>query len=197
MQIEMMLLEEIKPSEHNPKVHNPEQIELVKKSIETFGWAQPIAVDVNNEIIIGHARYAAAKLIGEAEVPVVHMDHLTDKQIKALRLADNKLNQITGFDFELVMSDLEDIGELADLTGFNLEELKNPFEPEKEVKGLPDFDQEALNAYQTIVVRFDTPEDVSDFAKIINQTITPNTKYLWHPKKDQDQMGRDLAYVSE
>lgn len=120
MKINTLKIDEIFIYSRNAKKHPFEQIKNVSKSIERFGWAQPLVVDGKNELIIGHCRLEAAKLLGLTEVPVVTMDGLSPKEVKALRLADNKLNE-SDWDMSLVreeLKDLEDI-ELLNLTGFS------------------------------------------------------------------------------
>lgn len=84
---------ELIPYEKNAKQHPPEQIEHIANSIKRFGWQQPIVVDRDNVVIIGHGRLAAAKELKLEEVPVVYADQLSDEDVKALRLADNKTNE--------------------------------------------------------------------------------------------------------
>lgn len=107
---------ELKAYEKNAKKHNKKQIEAVAKSIEQFGFVQPLVIDKNNEIVIGHCRCEASKLLGMTEVPCVCVDELTDEQVKALRLADNKLNE-SEWDNKLLLEELELLGEDA-FTGF-------------------------------------------------------------------------------
>lgn len=81
------------PYENNTKIHPPEQVEHIANSIKRFGWQQPIVIDKNNVVIIGHGRLLAAKQMGLQEVPVVYADDLSEEDAQALRLADNKLNE--------------------------------------------------------------------------------------------------------
>ena len=84
---------ELIPYENNTKIHPPEQVEHIANSIKRFGWQQPIVVDRNKVVIIGHGRLLAAKQMGLQEVPVVYADDLSEEDAQALRLADNKLNE--------------------------------------------------------------------------------------------------------
>jgi len=81
------------PYENNTKTHPPEQVDRIAESIKRFGWWQPIVADRNNVVIIGHGRLLAAKQLMLDTVPVVYADTLTDDQIQALRIADNKTNE--------------------------------------------------------------------------------------------------------
>jgi len=109
----------IKPYSKNAKKHDKRQIDLVANSIKRFGFVQAIVIDRNNEIVIGHCRFLAAKQLGLKDVPVISVENLTDDQVKALRLADNKLNE-SAWDMGLVVEDLKGLDtELLDLTGFS------------------------------------------------------------------------------
>jgi site-specific DNA-methyltransferase (adenine-specific) len=108
----------IKPYEKNAKKHPKKQIEQVAKSIKEFGFNQPIVVDKDNVIIVGHGRYEASKYLKLKEVPVFIAD-LTEEQAKSYRLADNKLNE-SDWDMKLVLEELKDLSEpMLDLTGFD------------------------------------------------------------------------------
>lgn len=94
-------IQDIKPYENNAKKHDETQIKNVAESIKQFGFVQPIVLDKNNEIVIGHCRYEASKLLGLEEVPCVRVDDLTDEQVKKLRIVDNKANE-SPWDFDLL-----------------------------------------------------------------------------------------------
>ena len=116
MEINEIKIEEIKPYEKNAKRHPESQVNSIVKSIEQFGFKQPIVLDKNNEIVIGHGRFEAAKLLGMKTVPCIMADDLSEEQIKALRLADNKLNE-SPWDFDLLNLELADISDI-DMTDF-------------------------------------------------------------------------------
>lgn len=90
MDVQMIKVAKIKPYKKNAKKHPDEQVKRIARSLEEFGWQQPLVVDKDNVLIIGHGRLAAAKKLGLKEAPVVTADNLTEEQVKALRLADNK-----------------------------------------------------------------------------------------------------------
>ena len=108
MKVQNMKLSDIKPYENNPRI-NDNAVDKVAKSIEEFGFQQPIVVDKNLVIIVGHTRYKASQKLGLQEVPVVVADTLSDEQVKAYRLADNKTNEFAEWDYELLNIELEDI----------------------------------------------------------------------------------------
>lgn len=116
MNIVNMKIKEIIPYEKNAKKHDKTQIANVAESIKRFGFAQPLVVDKDNVLIIGHCRLLAAKQLKLREVPVVRMDDLTEEQVKQLRLLDNKLNE-SDWDIELLQAE---VGEL-DFDGFDLD----------------------------------------------------------------------------
>ncbi len=118
-----MKLSNIKPYPKNAKKHDKKQIQQVADSIKRFGFVQPIVIDKNNEIVIGHCRYEASKLLGLKEVPTISVENLTDKEVKALRLADNKLNE-SAWSMDLVIDELKGLdSELLDLTGFESKDM--------------------------------------------------------------------------
>lgn len=118
---------EIKPYERNAKKHDEKQIKNVMESIKQFGFVQPIVIDKDNVVIIGHCRLIAAKRLKMREVDCVRAENLTQEQVDKLRLLDNKLNE-SEWDFDLL---LEDIPEL-DFSDFDIDwgppEIENPAE---------------------------------------------------------------------
>lgn len=108
MDVKMMAVEEIQPYEKNAKKHPEDQVEHIANSIREFGWQQPLVVDKDNVLVIGHGRLLAAKHLGLTEIPVVRADQLSEQQIAALRLADNKTNE-SAWDFNLLDADLGDL----------------------------------------------------------------------------------------
>ena len=113
-----MNISEIKPYKKNAKRHPEKQIKQVAASIKEFGFNQPIVVDKNKVIIVGHGRYEAAKMIGLEDVPVIEVD-LTEEQARAYRLADNKLNE-SEWDMDLVIEELKEMSaQMIDLSGFS------------------------------------------------------------------------------
>lgn len=101
-------LNELKPYEKNPR-KNDEAVKYVAESIKEFGFKVPIIVDKNNVIVAGHTRYKAAKNLGMDTVPCIVADDLTDDQIKAFRLADNKVAEKADWDFNVLSAELEDL----------------------------------------------------------------------------------------
>lgn len=116
MKVEMRALESIKPYEKNAKKHDQTQIDNVAESIKQYGFVQPIVVDRDGVIVIGHCRALGAKKLGLKEVPCVCVDDLTQEQVNALRLVDNKSNE-SDWDFDLLADELPDL----DLSAFDFD----------------------------------------------------------------------------
>lgn len=136
MQIIYKNIEEIKPYENNPRI-NDEAVEYVANSIKEFGFRNPIILDKNNVIICGHTRLLASKELKLKEVPCIIADDLTDEQVKALRLADNKVAEKSMWDYSKLDEELEDILNInMSKFDFKLDEdnidLDEYFEPESE-----------------------------------------------------------------
>ena len=108
MKTNQMKVGDLVPYERNAKKHDERQITNVMESIKQFGFAQPLVVDKNNVVIIGHCRLIAAKRLGLREVPVLKMEELTDEQAQKLRLLDNKLNE-SEWDMDLLAEDVPEL----------------------------------------------------------------------------------------
>ena len=109
LQIELVPITAIRPYENNAKIHTPEQIEQIKKSIVEFGNNDPIAIDANGVVIEGHGRLMALKELGYTEVEVIRLGHLNEEQRKAYTLVHNKLTMNTGFDLDILATELQAI----------------------------------------------------------------------------------------
>jgi DNA modification methylase len=118
MKIESLPISAIKPYERNAKEHPKKQIKQIAASIEEFGFNQPVVINAENVIIVGHGRYLAAQLLGKTEVPCLRVA-LPEEKAKAYRLADNKLNE-SPWEMDLVIAELKELSlQLVDLTGFD------------------------------------------------------------------------------
>ncbi|UYY07023.1 DNA modification methylase [Enterococcus faecalis] len=143
MDIKVQKTEDLIPYEKNPR-HNEGAITAVAKSIEKFGFKVPIVVDASNVIVNGHTRLKVAKYLGLKEVPTIIADDLTPEQIKAFRLADNKVGEIATWDEELLNAELDELADLDfDMTefGFDLPDIEG-----EEVEVIEDEFEEELPA---------------------------------------------------
>ena len=121
-QIEATPIAQLKAYESNPKLHPPAQIDAIKTSLEEFGWTNPVLIDKDNTVIAGHGRIEAATQLGHTHVPAVKLEHLTPKQARAYRIADNKLAEMARWDDHLLANELLALAEAGldtGLTGFD------------------------------------------------------------------------------
>ena len=125
MHIDTWPIERIRPYAGNPRTITPAAIDKVAKSLTAFGWRQPLVVDADGVLIVGHTRLAAALKLGLAEVPVHVASALTADQVRAYRLADNRTHEEATWDEEALAAELRALGEvdLTALTAFNGDEL--------------------------------------------------------------------------
>jgi len=132
MKIELRKLTDIKPYEHNPRI-NEDAVAAVVASIREFGFRQPIVVDEQGVIIVGHTRFKAAGQLGIEKVPVHVAKDLTPAQIKAYRIADNQTATIAEWNYDLLPIELADLQSLdfdLDLLGFDADELNKILNPD-------------------------------------------------------------------
>ena len=133
-----MNVNDLIPYINNPRI-NDEAVDVVAASIKEFGFKNPIIIDKGNVIIAGHARLKAAKKLGLKEVPVIRVEDLTDKQIKAFRIADNRTSEFAEWDMELLEIELEGLDDL--FTGFDVAVFDDIKGIDREVEE-DDFDEE-------------------------------------------------------
>lgn len=120
MNIHEIAVSELTPYENNPR-NNENAVDAVAASIKEFGFKQPIVIDANNVVVCGHTRLLAAKKLGIKTVPCVIADDLTEEQIKAYRLADNKVAELAGWNDELLAFEMDSIGTI-DMSAFGFDE---------------------------------------------------------------------------
>lgn len=114
-------VEDLIPYVNNPR-HNDEAVDAVASSIKNFGFKVPIVIDGGSEIVTGHTRLKAAKKLGLDKVPCIIADDLSEDQVKAFRLADNKVGEIAEWDFELLDQELSDILDI-DMVDFGFDDI--------------------------------------------------------------------------
>ena len=146
LKIEYMALDKLKPYEKNARKHQKADLSTIKASISEFGMSDPIGVWGKDNIIVeGHGRYLACKELGIDEVPVIHLDHLTDEQRRAYALAHNKTAEMSEWDFDLLGDELADILNI-DMSDFG-------------------FDLSEDEEEETEIIEDEVPEEVEPIAK--------------------------------
>ena len=185
MKIEIADINSIKPYENNPRKLSEKAIEKVAMSLKEYGFRQPIVVDKNRIIVVGHTRFRASKKLGFKEVPITIADNLTPEQINGYRIADNRTSQESEWDFQPLQKELSDLADLnfnLELTGFNDSELDNYITFENDVDiDLPDIPNEDKKPFQQITftlhnTQFDIVKNAVDYIKKqnIDDTINDN-----------------------
>jgi DNA modification methylase len=140
MQIENLSIETLRPYARNARMHSKRQIRQIAKSIQRFGFCNPVLVDEQGQIVAGHGRVAAARLLGIEQVPTVKLAHLSDVEKRAYILADNRLAEKAGWDREILAIELQALVTLdfeVELTGFETAEIDLVLEEANEAAGTP------------------------------------------------------------
>ena len=171
MQIVEKSLSEIRPYENNPR-KNDAAVEYVANSIREFGWKVPIVIDKDGVIIAGHTRYKAAKKLGMKTAPCIMADDLTEDQVKAYRLADNKVGEIAEWDFTALEQELDGIE--LDMSEFGFDDEMN------EYPNVDELDADEQNDDKTVArLVFSTykeyakhEDEIKDFAERIGAAVT-------------------------
>ena len=138
IEIKYIPINDIKPYKNNPRL-NEDAIPYVMNSIKEFGFKNPIILDKNNVIVAGHTRLESAKRLDMKEVPVIYADDLTEEQIKAFRLADNKVAEKSLWDYTKLDEELDSILDI-DMSMFdfdiNTDDLELDYDNENEVEDI-------------------------------------------------------------
>jgi hypothetical protein len=145
LKVEWVDIEGIKPYENNAKEHPAEQISQIKKSIQEFGFNDPLAI-WKNKCVCGHGRLLAAKELGLTKLPIIRLDHLTDEQRRAYTLVHNQLTMNSGFNLDTLKVELDNIGDI-DLSemGFDLTLHDEYTEPSNQNDGRDFFNRETVD----------------------------------------------------
>lgn len=157
MEVKNISVRDIIPYEDNPR-KNENAIQVVMNSIKEFGFQQPLVIDENHVIVVGHTRFEAAKKLGYTEVPCVIASELTEEQVNAYRLVDNKTNEYSEWDMSLLPGELNAIfGIDMEMFGFDLGEEEE--EKEKEEKPDVPFTEVLGEEHNYLVLYFDNEVD--------------------------------------
>ena len=147
-------LADIMPYAANAKKHDRRQINNVAESIKQYGFVQPIVIDRDGVIVIGHCRALAAQKLGMEEVPCVCVDDLTPEQVNALRIVDNKSNE-SEWDYDLLADELAEL----DFSGFDFDFGLNGEKDKEEIEGEVPFTEVLGEENNYIVLKFDNTVD--------------------------------------
>ena len=192
MKIKNIDIEKLRPYKNNPRKHSESQIEQIANSINEFGFVNPIIADENNMILAGHGRFLAANKLLLTEVPVVQITHLDEKQKKALVIADNKIAMNSDWNEDLLWQQIQELskdGFDLSLLAFNDMEImpmidsNTVIDPLKEWEDMPEFTEDSKTAFRSLIVHFTCQEDMDKFSKLVEQTFTDKTKFMWYPEQ--------------
>ncbi len=165
MDIKMIEVGKLKPYENNPRKNN-KSVDAVANSIKEFGFKVPIVIDKNNVIVAGHTRYMASKKLGIEKVPCIVADDLNEQQIKAFRLADNKVGENSEWDLPQLDLELLNIEEI-DMKQFGFEFYdEQQKEKAKKQKYLETMEINAFEHHDYVVFVFDNQ---MDWLNVVNE----------------------------
>ena len=166
MQIYDKQLDELREYENNPR-NNENAVAAVAASIREFGFKVPIVVDAAGVIIAGHTRYKAARALGLATVPCIIADDLTGEQIRAFRLADNKVAELAGWDFDKLEAELAELSAMDMAAfGFTLDDEKTDAQKERE-----DLSEKVNAIFEVIVECADEYEQEEVFTRLSEEGL--------------------------
>lgn len=159
LEIKYIPIDDIKPYKNNPRL-NEDAIPYVMNSIKEFGFKNPIILDKNNVIVAGHTRLESAKRLDMKEVPVIYADDLTEEQVKAFRLADNKVAEKSLWDYTKLDEELDSILNI-DMSMFDFDIVEDNFDTDF---SLVDGDREPI---QTMSLTFSDEQ-----VEVVNEAIS-------------------------
>ena len=149
LKVERAPISTLRPYAGNARTHTKKQIRQIVESIRTFGWTNPILIHENRRVVAGHGRLEAARLLGLEEVPVIRLRDLTEAQVRAYIIADNRLAELAGWDEKLLSIELKALAKIEldfeiEVTGFNTAEIDSliigPVDADDEANRVPEID---------------------------------------------------------
>lgn len=167
LQLKYIPIDEIKPYENNPR-ENDRAVPYVAESIKEFGFKNPVILSKDNVIVAGHTRIKAAKELGIEEIPCVYADDLTEEQIKAYRLADNKVSEIAEWNFGKLEEELADLE--IDMSQF----------------GWNEFELDMLEKGDITPAEYD--EDISEYTENEEQYLTKKRVLITYDEEMESQL---------
>lgn len=184
----MTALTDIKPYEHNPRIIPQAAVDAVARSIQAFGFRQPIVVDGNGVILAGHTRYKAAQQLGMTEVPAVWQTDITDIQARGYRIADNKVAELSAWDRDALDAEVRTLADLGDidigavgLADWELERILREDEPGERPEETPpsSYSQAVNRAVSADAVQIAPPHaDGSASREVLLRIVFPDHEKL-------------------
>lgn len=183
-------LSELIPWPRNPRQIKVDQVRRLQESLDDFGQPETIAIGPGNEIYNGHQRLKSwAEKHGDLEVDVrVSNRPLTEKEREKLTIFLHK-GAAGEWDFDILANEFE-VDDLLDW-GFSEFEIgiDSNFDHDEHWEGMPEFEQNALKPFRSLIVHFDNQDNMDDFTERIGQKVTDQTRYIWHPKQEKEPFG--------
>jgi hypothetical protein len=169
----------------NIKLHNKDQIHDIAELIKMIGFKDPVVLDSNKMMFAGHGRIDAAELLQMPKVPWYPISKLTEEQKKVFLIMDNKVNESpwVSENLKIIFDEVAPINFDNFKMNFDDYFIKNIDLSEQEWTNMPEYEQEDLDAYRRIFVKFDNEDDIKEFAKVTKQNISRLTKSMWFPYK--------------
>jgi hypothetical protein len=171
IKIETVSISDLKPYPQNNKIHTEKQIKQIAKSISEFGFLQPLVVDKDNIIVVGHARFEALKWLGRNEVEVVKALDLSEEKIRLYRILDNKLSEDANFDINALKLEFEDLKDLDLFLDFELDgwDILNNDEA---VTSIDDLDSQKEPNF--LKVKIDSDNDLDEVKELLSKCLVEN-----------------------
>lgn len=173
LKIEYLLATDLVPYENNSRTHSQQQVDQIKRSMNEFGFTNPILLDENNGIIAGHGRLQAAQELGIVLVPTITLKGLTKAQRKAYVIADNQLALNAGWDFDALRIEIEDLDSLdfnLGLLGFGEQELERILGIE-EIPYADEFTGDSENKWQLLIEYNNENELATAYDEVTNRGL--------------------------
>jgi hypothetical protein len=196
-------LDKLIPHPKNARFHPESQIEKIVEWLAKLGYYKPIVIQVGTDYVLaGHGVLKSLLTDGYTHADVSETDNPEEWAALALMLWDNKSGELSFWDqpnliaaeAELIEMDVK--METMGFQAYEIDSVKDPGQtPEELWEDMPEFEQEDLDCYQQIIIRFDSIEDVEGFAKAIGRTITPETKYMNIPKSNEYGYDKEVVYA--
>lgn len=184
--VEVWPIERLQPYERNARTHSRQQIQQIARSIQQFGFTNPILVDADDGILAGHGRLAAAQDMGLQHVPVIVLDHLTSEQRRAYVIADNQLALTAGWDTDILQQEVMQLN----LEDFDLDVLGFT---DEEITAILNGEYEQQEQQQQEEDRQDDDDDSLQRGQPLAIILEPQEMHLWRRAKERIGLVRDKA----